>query len=104
MLLGNEVLCSYNRISTCRTDILIYVIGAGCYCSSVDDVFNLTLNCAVVLHSAVACGSRVDIRVQQSFVVSVDDSLNIRDTTTRNFDGFSVEYFAVGVVGAKVLV
>ena len=44
------------------------------------------------------------IRVQQSFVVSVDDSLNIGGTTIRNFECFSVEYFAVGVVGAKVLI
>ena len=37
--------------------------------------------------------------VQQSFVVSVDDGLNIRGTTIINFEGFSVEHFAVGVVG-----
>ena len=63
----------------------------------------LTLNWAVVFHSAVACGCRVDTRVEQYFVVSFDAGLNIRDTTIINFEGFSIEYFAVGVVGAKVL-
>ena len=36
--------------------------------------------------------------------MSVDDGLNIRDKTIRNFEGFSVEYFTVEVVGAKVLI
>ena len=58
----------------------------------------LSLDGAAVFHSAV------DIRVQQSFVASVDDGLNIRGITIRNFEGFSVEYFAVGVVGATVLI
>ena len=79
--------------------MLPYETGAGCYCGTVDDVFKLTLSLdgAAVFHSAV------DIRVQQSFVASVDDGLNIRGITIRNFEGFSVEYFAVGVVGANIL-
>ena len=40
------------------------------------------------------------------FVVSVDDGLSIRGTTIISFEDFcfSVEYFAVRVVGAKVFI
>ena len=70
------------------------------------DVFKLTLPSTgqFFFRSAVACGGRVDISVQKSFVVSVDDGFNIEHTTIRNFEGFSVEYFTVGVVVAKVLI
>ena len=36
--------------------------------------------------------------------MSVDDGLNIGGTTIRNYVGFSIEYFAAEVVGAKVLI
>ena len=110
VLLGNEVLCSFNSFLKFLLVEPIYCFTswytARCYCSCVDDVFKLTLslNWAVVFRYAVACGSQGDIRVQQSFVLSVDNVLDIRGTTIRNFDGFSVECFEVGVVGAKVLI
>ena len=44
-----------------------------------------------------------DIRVKKLFVVSIDDGLN-RGTTIRKLEGFFVEYFVVGVIGAKVLI
>ena len=62
----------------------------------------LSLNWAVIISSAVACGGWVGVLVQQSFVVSVNDGLDVRATTIRNFEGFSIKYFMVGVVGAKV--
>ena len=81
------------KASTCGTDVPFYVIGAGCYCGSVDNIFKLalSLNWAAVFCSAVACGSWVGVLVQQSFVVSVNDGLNVRATTIRNLEGFSIE-------------
>ena len=43
-------------------------------------------------------------RIQHSFVVSVDDSFNVKDTTIRNFEGFFIEYLVVGVVRVKVII
>ena len=45
----------------------------------------LSLNWAVVFRSAVACGDWVGVLVQQSFVVSVNDGLDVRATTIRMF-------------------
>ena len=107
VLLGNEDLYSYNHLLKfllvepiyCLTSLELYVTVK----FYVDDVFKLalSLNWAAFFRSAATCESRGDISIKQSFVVSV---YNIRGTTTRNFEGFFVEYFAIEVVGAKVVI